>query len=198
MTVKKCFTAITIGGIIGAAVALCITPITLWKMLIGTLTGFAAGYTSYEFKEVWRNIPIAWKASTKGLSVGWENTIDWLKKPHPYLYSLIGIWVIPLYIAIPLTIRIGRHTEDKIIIGILTLILTGLASMIIFLIMLISPMGKGERSLKCILEEDHFYSKETIKKKEKEGYQILPATYRNAYKLVWLSLIHISEPTRPY
>jgi hypothetical protein len=187
MNARKITTACFIGGAIGTAIALCITPITLWKVLLGTLTGFAAGYTSYEFKEVWRNIPLAWETSTRGLSIGWENTIKWLKKPHPALYPLIGIFAILLYIMMPPTMKITENITAKIATLTVLLIAIGVVSLIIFLLLIALPMEKGELLLQCIIERD--YSEKTEEKKKKDGYRILPITYRNVYRLVWAGYV---------
>ena len=187
MTSKKYFIAITIGGIIGAAIALCIAPITLWKVLLGTLTGFAAVYMSYEFREVRRKAPIAWRKATEGLSIRWGRIYNWIKKPHPYLYPTIGIYIILLCIIMPLAIRTNENIIGKITASIIVPIEMAIVSLMIFVLLIEIPSNKGEPSLKYILEG--YYNKEVVKKKEKEGYQVLPVTYRNTYRLTWAGYI---------
>jgi len=61
---KKIALASATGGIIGTLVAL-IAATTLWWL--GLLAGFAAGYLAYEFREVVRTVPVAFRETVAGL-----------------------------------------------------------------------------------------------------------------------------------
>lgn len=81
-----------IGGILCALVALRFTP-NYWY--VGILAGLAGGYLSYEFKKVWRAIPIVWQATHQGSINTGRNVIvsieKWFQKPHPFLYLALII-----------------------------------------------------------------------------------------------------------
>lgn len=180
---------IFIGGLLGIAVAFYIAPITITKVLLGALTGFATGYIAYEFRTVLSKVPIAWAKAMKGK----DNVIGWFGKKHPYIYPIAAITIILSCIFTLLSfifiIEKTRTFGDNIVIfGVLPSLFFTLSlsvSMVLYSIMIILPVEKGEKILRYIIEGQ--YSGENLQKKIDERYKVLPLTYGNVYRLAWAS-----------
>ena len=87
---KKIALACFIGGVLCCAVALMFSPNFWW---LGLIAGAAGGYISYEFREVWKAIPIALRsARSSGAECRQELgkvclfVKNWFSKPHPFGY----------------------------------------------------------------------------------------------------------------
>ncbi len=95
MEAKKITIACFVGGALCVAVALMCAPMFWW---LGLLAGMAGGYLSYEFREVLRAIPIAWRKSRRGVSNWWLDTDKeirkWFAESHPITYSYMIIFII--------------------------------------------------------------------------------------------------------
>lgn len=68
METKKIAIGCFVGGVLCTAVTLICTPMFWW---LGLLAGMAGGYLGYEFREVLRAVPIAWRKSRKGITIWW-------------------------------------------------------------------------------------------------------------------------------
>lgn len=83
----KIAVACFIGGVLCSAVALVFTPTYWW---LGIFAGIAGGYVSYEFREVLRAIPVAFRAARRnGVSAirnAMVKTRGYLAEPHPFFY----------------------------------------------------------------------------------------------------------------
>ena len=71
-----------IGGITTTGIALLVAPAFWW---LGLIAGFPAGYLAYEFREVVRAVPPAFKASAEAMGVFGGVFRIWVAKPHPVL-----------------------------------------------------------------------------------------------------------------
>jgi hypothetical protein len=195
-TETKIALACFIGGAIGTTVALLIPSIVLVKVIIGAITGFAAGYIGYEFKEVWTNIPIAWAKTTKELSIFGKKVVAWLKVPHPHTYPWIVSNIIINFLVI---LHIASKESDlaNFIAGYLILSCGGfMFSWAIYLVAIMIPANEGEEILKCIIEDD--YSETTAATKMGEGYTLLPLSYRNVYRIIGAGYLSLSKKFRKW
>lgn len=77
METKKIAIGCFVGGVLCTAVALICTPMFWW---LGLLAGLAGGYLGYEFREVLRAIPIAWRKSRKGIIIWWSEADEKVRK----------------------------------------------------------------------------------------------------------------------
>ncbi|HEY0010591.1 MAG TPA: hypothetical protein VGB97_01600, partial [Candidatus Paceibacterota bacterium] len=73
-----------IGGALCAIVALAVSPHLWW---LGILVGFAGGYVAFEFRDVLRAIPVAFKASDAAIG-------KFFSKRHPVLYPSLAVGVV--------------------------------------------------------------------------------------------------------
>lgn len=91
MEAKKITIACFVGGVLFVVVALKCAPMFWW---LAFPAGLAGGYLSYEFREVWRAIPVAWRESCTWWSKADEKVRKWSfgKLDFPdYLYIKIAI-----------------------------------------------------------------------------------------------------------
>ena len=95
MEAKKIAIACFVGGALCVVVALMCAPMSPIFWCLGLLAGFAGGYLGYEFREMLRAIPIAWRKSHRGVSTWWtetdEEVREYFKKPHPEGYCFFVI-----------------------------------------------------------------------------------------------------------
>ena len=99
METKKIAIACFFGGVLGSFVALICTPAYFW---LGSFAGFAGGYLSYEFREVLRAMPIAFRLARSGgagalvclrdaLRDEWRSIRVWINEPHCFVYPAVVV-----------------------------------------------------------------------------------------------------------
>lgn len=194
MEAKKIAIACFVGGVLCTAVALISTPMFWW---LGLLAGLAGGYLGYEFREVLRAIPIAWRKSRRGVSIWWTETDgkvrDWFAEPHPLAYFITTVAVMPtlalLYGASPMFVDLLEFSLiPKIFLTVVFYIV--LFSFIAYIwtvagVAICFLSGVGARlSERCLWEG--WYSEteiQTLKNAKKEGYYSDgKTTYRNFFR----------------
>ena len=96
-----------IGGVICTTMAILFTPNLWW---FGIIAGFAAGYISFEFKEVFQAIPRAYALTKEITTCIFTELLDrvkafyknvWLIKYYPFLYPIIlsiTVWMVLFYL----------------------------------------------------------------------------------------------------
>ncbi len=105
METRKIAVACFIGGALCCAVALMFAPSYWW---LGFIAGLAGGYISYDFREVWKTIPIAFLRALGRSAKAWKNMVVWAKawssRPHPFFWfgaflalPLILMWWTPTF-----------------------------------------------------------------------------------------------------
>lgn len=111
METRKIAIACFIGGAICTAIALMVEPLFWW---LGLLAGFAAGYISYEFKEVPKAIPRAWHATKQeiidlflGLAKYWKKFREWNSKEQPHFYFTLICVSLPAMLLLHIILYVG-------------------------------------------------------------------------------------------
>ena len=200
MEAKKIAVACFIGGSLCCVVALIFAPVYWW---LGLIAGFAGGYLSYEFREVRKAVPIAFRAARKcGASV-WDNAVvkimkarAWLSKPHPFFYPAAVITV-PFYIwgmyyffqyTTGDIFKIGVLGEiflSIVIFGGLIICFVGAICVVMAPLAILAFIGAraGERCYWWPLLISAWYTlEEDVKRLEKKGLERKPTTYLNVLR----------------
>ena len=98
---KKIALACFIGGALFTVAAFCLAPMFWW---LGMLAGIVGGYFGYEFREVLRAIPKAWRAARRRAGNCLPKMVKaiavYLRRPHPFGYLSFVIVVTMLYLLI--------------------------------------------------------------------------------------------------
>ncbi|MFH0892615.1 MAG: hypothetical protein V1867_07640 [Candidatus Falkowbacteria bacterium] len=106
-TTKKIAVACFIGGVICCGTALVFSPAYWW---LGLFAGFAGGYLSYEFREIFRAVPHALRAASVASreyahlrkEEFFASIKAWFRRPHPFLYTglivmlPVAFWLFPI------------------------------------------------------------------------------------------------------
>ena len=199
METKKIVVACFVGGALCCAVALMFAPVYWW---FGLIAGFAGGYISYEFREVFQAVPVALRAARKSGASVWEDTITglenaidrarvWISKPHPFFYPAVII-AAPLYLWGAPYIFDFEHILQldvfRFIMAFVMVIFGFVAAtlVVIALFAIIAFIGArvGERCYwwPFLMYEDDTTIKEDVLRLEGKGLQRKPATYSNVLR----------------
>lgn len=197
METRKIAVACFIGGMLCCAVAFMFAPAYWW---FGLLAGFAGGYISYEFREVLRTIPVAWRsARNEGVRV-WKGLIDhvreYLSKSHPFIYTA-SVIAVPLS-AWSMSYFFLLMKPDALIVGVsfaFLLVITGIvifieiayviASFIVFFAFI--GARKGERAYwwpPVSPAPSHDRDCVSPEKLEAKGLRRMPLTYINVWRWI--------------
>jgi len=144
----------------------------------GALAGLMAGYVAYEFREVLRAIPQAFRAALRGAVVAWDwliaqatRAISWLTQPHPRTYGTILPTLLSMYLIREFFVLGVLDVTDPVFIWVHTVLLSCVVfESVAFGILL--PVNLGVEYLGFFIEGD-ISNKESIQKKLASG--LLPA-----------------------
>ena len=192
---KKIAFACFIGGCLCTSVALLVVPEFWW---FGVLAGLISGYLAYDFKEVILAIPKVIKASyynsTQFINLTFDDIIDWLTDPHPFIYPGIVISIYPIYLFILETniMNVSELFSKNFSSGVIYIVVTPLMIAVIgFVCVMISA---GVVALFSFIgsnywEKVEWYniheippSKEKLQELAKEGLSSAEITYLRAYR----------------
>lgn len=191
---KKIAISCFIGGALFVVVALKCAPMFWW---LAFPAGLAAGYLSYEFREVLRAIPVAWRKSHRGVSNWWLDTRKWSAEPHPIAYFyMITVVIATLAIAVKAEIMVPvawRFKLGNILLSFMTVFMYAEIAFfcmlpILVLVILLAFIGSriGEKCFwfPFIMIEDKEQESEA-KKLKKKGYRKEVLTGKNFFR--WLA-----------
>ena len=206
METKKIARACFIGGAFCVAVALMVAPSFWW---LGLLAGFAGGYLGYEFQEVLRAIPRAWKAARRHSSSAWDKALrrakEWLAKPHPFLYPAavittpLYVWLVylisPFFIS---TLSSASSEAPLLFTGIMFFLYIAMiiAYFIVFSLIIATVIIRLFAFIGARVGEHCYWTpfstgmseeqkKEIIQQLQEKGYHEAPATYKNVLR--WMA-----------
>ena len=103
METKKIAKACFIGGAVCSAVAMLVNPAFWW---FGLLAGLAAGYLSYELREVREKIPLAWRKVKRG-------SVDILMELIEVVFICGLILGFPIWFPILIFALVGSRVGEK-------------------------------------------------------------------------------------
>ncbi|MFC1615143.1 hypothetical protein ACFL22_01155 [Patescibacteria group bacterium] len=196
MEAKKIALACFIGGALCCAVALWFSPTYWW---LGLIAGFAAGYISYEFREVCQAVPTALRAAKRDGADVWEKRLvdvkNWLSKRHPFLYPaaivatpfyIWGVYKLSPYLTSDLSERSGGLFAILSIVFLLGLII----AFIEVVLVVIAPFAITAFIGARIGEKCYWYpflmsgstTEKDLKELDDKGLKRKPATYSNVLR----------------
>ncbi len=173
METKKIVIACFVGGALCVAVALMCAPMSPVFWCLGLLAGMAGGYLSYEFREVLRAIPIAWRKTVKRMTV----TLDWLKKPHPFFWPFLLVFVLVALFGLNLVLK-SKDVTLLLLFPLTTGIYLAYISYLILSFLAIVGSSKHKFGKNC------YWAKDKSGKKQGSGDVCIKLTYRNIYELM--------------
>lgn len=207
MEAKKITIACFVGGALCVAVALMCAPMFWW---LGLLAGMAGGYLGYEFREVLRAIPIAWRKSRRGVSNWWLNTDNkirkWSAEPHPIAHSyMIILTIVTLATATIVEMKEPTRMQFRLEHILLSLLMVFLFAELAFicalpilgLVVLLAFIGArvGEKCFwfPFIWEDKVDQQEEEAKKLEEQGYRRASLIGKNFFRWVvkgiWVTIL---------
>lgn len=121
---RKIDLACFVGGAICCAACIAATlyvsPRFWW---LGVIAGFAVGYLAFEFGEVLRAIPIAWKSARKGSSAAEKAIRTWFAEPHPFFYPFFPVATSLSLLLVYSMVSIGPEPNEPLLLLIISVTL---------------------------------------------------------------------------
>lgn len=198
METRKIALACFVGGALCCGVALLFSPTYWW---LGLLAGLAGGYVGYEFREVWRAVPIAWWAARRRSRTAWDMGLAltkwWLAQPHPFVYPALVPF---LPIALWLTGRLwqtwsGSGLEALVLVSLSLFLWVDVLALLVAILYGLAFLGvrRGERCFwtpfLLLGHIDTARAQAEVSFLETNGYRRKPLTYRNVLRWVALGLV---------
>lgn len=148
METRKIAIACSVAAVIFYALAALFAPQHVW---LGTLGGLAAGYLSYEFREVLRAIPVAFRATEDVVGGAffaicrsiWSGVDTWTSRSHPFTYGTLIMTATMMHYLFPLLFSDAEWSlYQAFLVGMVfsCMMALGVGCVLLFL----SAMGKGE------------------------------------------------------
>ena len=189
METKKIAAACFVGGVLCSFAALMFTPDYWW---LGLLAGFAGGYVGYEFREVLRAIPVAWRVANDGRAFVWRGVVkgirEWRSDDHPFVYAGVFltlpfvVWIAPLLIGL---VWQEVFSFGGVVIGNMAVLLTLAEAVVIFGLLAALFAFIGARTVeRCywLPRDVSKYEQKWFEEKRAKGYREVPMTYANAIR----------------
>ena len=165
-----------IGGGALCLVALLVAPAFWW---LGIIAGFAAGYLSYQFRDVLAAAAKAYAAACEKVDIQKDLATDFLAQPHPFGYPAFVIVAVAYIIVLGTAIQSATGFMEVALLAVILLIPAAVGFFLLFCFFVLPAVlgAKAERKFWCTM--GNLYE---LKKLTKAGFEDTTLTYRNAYR----------------